>query len=86
MRKNTIFIAAIALGLLEGGCVSQPPRTASAAKPNEADEYVWVTPTGSHIPVRMRKSELLESEHTKADQEAMRNVTRLGLRNDRQGD
>jgi len=86
MRKIAILCTALALGMFQAGCASQLPRTASAAKQNAAEEYVWYTPTGSHIPIRIRKSELTESENTRADQEAMREVTRKGLHMDRTGD
>ena len=83
MRKTTIFTLAVILSGLPGGC-STPARTASAKK--QADEYVWFTPTGSHIPIYIRKSELIDRENTKADQEAMRDATRRGLHMDRRGD
>jgi hypothetical protein len=58
----------------------------TAAQKNTTEEYVWYTPTGSHIPVRIRKSELTEHDNPDRDQEAMREATRKGLHMDRSGD
>lgn len=85
MRKTTAFLPAAALSLLLAGCYTPPARTASAAR-QSADEYVWYTPTGSHIPIYVRKSELVDRENTRSDQEAMRDATRRGLHMDRRGD
>jgi hypothetical protein len=85
MRKITILsLAVILCGLLDG-CHTPPPRTAAKAK-DPKDEYVWYTPTGSHIPIYIKKSEIVARENTKGDQEAMRDATRRGLHMDRTGD
>ncbi len=90
MRKITLLSLAIILAVLLGGCVSQASRTTAKAATAKAadpkDEYIWYTPTGSNIPIRVRKSDITSRENTTADQEAMRDVTRRGLHMDRRGD
>jgi hypothetical protein len=90
MRKITIFSLVVILSGLLGGCHTPPPRTAAAKAKgkdkNPADEYVWYTPTGTHLPIYIKKSELIARENTKSDQEAMRDATRRGLHMDRTGD
>ncbi len=83
MRKILSSITAVFLGVFLTGCFT-PAKTAGGKKP--ADEYVWYTPTGSHIPMYIKKSELVERENTKGDQEAMRDATRRGMHMDRTGD
>ncbi len=83
MRKAIVFIGT--LGAFLAGCQTPPPRTATAVQ-KKADEYVWYTPTGSHLPIYIKKSELTERENTRSDQEAMRDATRRGLHMDRTGD
>jgi hypothetical protein len=85
MGKITIVSMALILGVLLGGCRTPPSRAAAKAK-DPRDEYVWYTPTGSHIPIYLKKSELIERENTRGDQEAMRDATRRGLHMDRTGD
>lgn len=85
MKKISLLcLVAMVTGLL-AGCRTPTPRTA-AAQTNTQDEWVWYTPTGSHIPIRIRKSEISDRQNTKNDQEAMRDATRRGLHMDRKGD
>ena len=61
---------------LAAGCASQPEK---AAGQKTADEYVWYTPTGSNIPIRVRKSDLAaNSEDEEATQDALRTVQDRG--------
>jgi hypothetical protein len=51
--------SAVSLSFLLGGCNTAPPADAraDAAKPRVVtNEYKYVTPTGSNIPVRVRKN------------------------------
>jgi hypothetical protein len=85
MRKSTAMLLAALFSSLAAGCHTAPDRKSLAAR-KPAEEYVWYTPTGSHIPLYIRKSELVDRENTKSDQEAMRDATRRGLHMDRSGD
>ncbi len=46
--------------ILLSGCASQNAQTAGAQS-KEKEEYVYYTPTGSNIPVRVRKDQLQAS-------------------------
>ena len=61
---------------LLSGCVTKKDQTA-VQKPEA--EYVWYTPTGSNIPVRIKKSEVQASDSaTQATQDALRDVQKRG--------
>ena len=59
-------------------CASEKVK-AEAKKANEGkDEYVWVYPTGSNIPVRVKKSQMTTpDEVTKQNQDALRELQQL---------
>ncbi|HVZ63261.1 MAG TPA: hypothetical protein VG936_01645 [Lacunisphaera sp.] len=79
MLRPTIPTSLFALALLVG-CAA-PTKTADKSKDPHESEYVYYTPVGSNIPVRIRK-DLLQSSaaETSSDQEALRTLQRKGQR------
>ena len=67
------------------GCTS-PGKVAEETDANgKKIEYVYYTPTGSNIPVKIRKDQLQTSEaETTADQAALRKVMQMGTKQDKQ--
>ena len=71
------FIPRILLGCLIGvglcSCASEKAKTESKKAKEDKDEYVWVTPTGSHVPVRVKKNDAKTSDEvTRESKEALR--------------
>lgn len=60
------------------GCATTEPKKEKAAELDangKPIEYVWVTPTGSHIAVKVPKSQAQSSEESSAkDQETLRRI------------
>lgn len=74
-----LAIPLIALSVF-AGCAASPKTSAKPADAKES-EYIYYTPTGSNIPVRIRKDQLQASDaETSGDQEAIRNLQRKGQR------
>ncbi len=71
--------------LLATGC-SSPKKTAEERDANgKKIEYVYITPTGSHVPVKVRKDQLQGGDSaTTTDQEALRRLTQQSSRPDKQ--
>src|ERR1044072_6906337 len=70
MIQRTIVCTLLLAGL--SACKSTPKEAELDANGNKV-EYVWYTPTGSNLPVRVRKDQVKTSEsQTTQDQNAMR--------------
>ena len=66
MASGLFKAAGIAmLSLLLGACATPPKKEAK----KDDGEYVWYTPTGSHIPIKVRKEQL---QSTDAEKDEMR--------------
>jgi len=70
-----LLVVSLAL-ILNAGCTTPKEKTASE-KPK--DEYVYYTPTGSNIPVRVKKSDVQTTDaDTQAIQDALRTLQSRG--------
>jgi type IV pilus biogenesis protein CpaD/CtpE len=70
-----LFLAGTAAAFLSG-CASKPGQTAGQ---KDKDEYVYYTPTGSNIPVRVKKSDIqTTASDSQATQDAMRDIVNRG--------
>lgn len=77
VHRPSLHASLIALTFL-AGCAA-PTKTADQPKDKKEAEYVYYTPTGSNIPVRVRKSDLASSDAESGEaQEAIRNIQRRG--------
>ncbi len=66
------------------GCVSPAKDKAAAKESDKKVEYVYYTPTGSNIPVLIRKDQLEADERQAArDQEALRSIQQKTRRADK---
>lgn len=82
MRPAPIVLLSLTAAALVG-CAS-PTREAETDANGKKIEYVWITPTGSNIPVRVRKDQLPTSDgQTTKDQDALRKLTQQGSRPDK---
>ncbi|HVT73000.1 MAG TPA: hypothetical protein VHD61_07675 [Lacunisphaera sp.] len=75
MPRTRHLLLPLALVLVSGCAGTATTNQAEQAKNKKESEYVYYTPTGSNIPVRIRK-DLLQSSaaETSSDQEAIRNL------------
>lgn len=81
MKATTRLGLALAAATLLTSCASQPADP--TAKKKSEEEYVYYTPTGSHIPIKVRKSLVTPTEEqTAASQRWMGEVQRAGLKPD----
>ena len=72
---NTVPFALLTCVLLSG-CVTKKDQTADQ---KTKDEYVYYTPTGSNIPVRVKKSDIQTTDaDTQATQDALRDLQTRG--------
>jgi hypothetical protein len=81
MKSLRILIVAGLTGLMLAACASTQKKADEFDEHGMKIEYVYYTPTGSNIPVRVRKDQMQTSEsETNASQEALRKAQRDGTR------
>ena len=79
MTRPTQF-ALVFLALAFAGCAG-PKKEAEVDANGKKIEYVWYTPTGSNMPVKVRKDSLQQSDsQTEHDKDAMQRAQQRGLR------
>lgn len=76
---NSRILIVLALATL-AGCKSTPKEAEVDANGNKI-EYVYYTPTGSSIPVRIRKDQMKPTEEeSKQGQETFKQIQQRGVR------
>jgi hypothetical protein len=79
-----LFAAGVAAFSLTA-CAS-PAKVADEVDANgKKIEYVYYTPVGTNIPVKIRKDQLNDGSQTASDQQALRKLTQQSSRPDKQG-
>jgi hypothetical protein len=76
MKTRYRYLLGLLAGSLLAGCATQK---AQATNKKSEDEYIWVTPTGSNIPVRVKKTDLQAAAgDPQVAQDALRDVQKRG--------
>ena len=82
-RTTQISLAVLALAL--AGCAS-PKKEAEVDANGKKIEYVWYTPTGSNMPVRVRKDSVSHDDaQTEHDKDALQRAQEQGMRAPKDG-
>lgn len=91
MKKTILFLTSVmALGAF-AGCASTDTRTASkkeepATAEGAKEEYVYVTRTGSWLPVKVKKSSVKPSaQETEDAQDGLSELQRRGVKQPKDG-
>ncbi len=72
------LLAACALAFV--GCAT-PQKAAEVDANGKPIEYVWITPTGSHVAVKVRKDQVQsDSVSSSKDQETLRRLEQQGAK------
>ncbi|HTL66273.1 MAG TPA: hypothetical protein VL200_01295 [Lacunisphaera sp.] len=78
MHRLPLHSCLLAVALL-AGCATAGKQEPARPKDKKEAEYVYYYPTGSNIPVRVRKEDLASSNPESGEaQEAIRNLQRRG--------
>jgi hypothetical protein len=83
MSKRSIFLGSSVLlaALMLSGCASEKVKAELKKQRENKDGYVWVTPTGSNIPVLVPKDQVkTDDKTTDQSQQAMADVQRANNR------
>ena len=76
---RTLLLSCLVICSLVGCAVPQNVAEEKDANGNKI-EYVYYTPTGSNIPVRVRKDQIQSDEkRTKQDQDTLRKIQMMGV-------
>ena len=81
MRKLPTVVLGLALAAALASCASERVKAANKAAKEDSKEYVDYYPTGSNIPVKVRKDQLKTSDQrTEGDQKALADAQTMGAR------